>query len=66
MINEFNNIHNYDLEELDSLYVNKFGEIIGGSNYINNYKKGSVFDPLDNGLKLKVLKVKKIFIVEVV
>ena len=64
MINEFKNIYNYDLDELETFYINEYGEIVGGSNSKCNYKTGSVFSPLDNGLELKVLEVKKILIVQ--
>lgn len=63
-MNEFKNIYNYDLDELETFYINESGGIVGGSNSKCNYKIGSVFSPLDNGLKLKVLEVKKILIVE--
>lgn len=63
-MDEFKNKYNYDLDELETFYINESGEIVGGSNSKCNYKTGSVFSPLDNGQNLKVLDVKKILIVE--
>jgi len=65
-VKEFKNIYNYNLDELKTIYINKDGEIIGGTNCIENYKKGSKFTPfiLDGAPpELQVLEVKKILIV---
>ena len=65
---EFKNKYDYNLNELKTIYIDENGEIIGGTNCAEKYKKGNKFTVRTSDteqIELKVLEVKKVLMVEV-